>query len=708
MASVDEQRIPADAPAPEHGDSPGIHQYLLILRRRWRLLILTWILVVGAAAVYTFTTSRLYRPQATLEIRPETPLLSSEMSADPALLSSRNLWESYYRTQQTILTSPSLHEEALKALPESIRKVYEAKIDPIQSFSQLVDLEEVRSSFIIKIGFIDPDPKVATQVTNTLVSLYLEEANRRLREMKTGAVELLSREALPAIKQGVDDAQKAVDQFISENSNLDPTEQYGGLVESRRTVLAKIEAVRLKQIEFRAQRDALKDYISDGSADVFNPAFYITKNMDLLMAQQEAAEAELSREIKNLKDDHPTIVELKDQIKRLRMKIRAVTLGTMESLATELIAAEAEEKAAKEELGLVEKDMAEVLQKVSKYKRVDLELVAARELYTSYLKKQGETQAISGVSLGSVRVIDHAEIPVTPYRPRIILNLGVAGLLGIMLGVGLMFVSEQLDDRILSPKEIEAFVGVNVLGIIPKLTAPAGEGEKPLVLGEHSTLPEFEAFRGLRAEVTTRLEGVSGCRMVAVLSALSAEGKSTVAVNLAKVLAMDGRRVLLFDADMRRPTVKRDHGNKGQAGLEAVLKGEAPLESAIQRGNIEGVDIIGMSLGTSHAAELAGSAAFDEIFKKVSASYDYVIVDSAPVIPASESPLIARRCTAAIMVVRERKTSRSVAQVAVRRLHGMGVTLLGTVLNGADPKGGGYGYGYYGYQSYYLSGKAEE
>jgi polysaccharide biosynthesis transport protein len=682
-------------------EGPGISHFLLIFRRRWRLFAITWVSVVALISTYTFISTRLYRPQATLEIRPESALLSSEN--DPTLLATRSLFESYYSTQETILTSPFLHEETLKALPEAIRKQYEGNIDPVQTFSKQVDVEKNRSSFIIKVGFIDADPQKATQVVNTLVSLYLEEANRRLKEMKTGAAELLSKEALPSIKQGVDDADKAVQQYLAQNAFMDPNEVYAGMVESRRTVIGRITGVRLRQIGIRAQMDTLRGYLVDGVTGVFNPAFYGTKNLEILISEQEITEGALSRELKELKEDHPTILELRDQLKRIEIKIKGALKGTLDSLSTDLIAAEQEEKAAIEEQAKIEKEMADVIQKVSVYKRLDSEYTAARDLYNAYLKKQGETQATSGTGLGSVRVVDHAQPPLVPYRPNIPINLAVGGLLGIMLGMGLMFLSEQLDDRILSPKEIEAFVGVSVLGIVPKLTVPPGGDGKPVILSDQSSIAEFEAFRCLRAEITTRLEAVQGCRTVAILSPMSSEGKSTVAANTAKVLAMDGRRVLLFDADMRRPTVKRNIGFSEFAGLEQVLKDEVTLQQAIHRGKIDGVDVLGMSLGTTHAAELAGSAKFEEILKRVREMYDYVIVDSAPVIQASESPLIARRCNAVVLVVRERQTGRGAAHLAVRRMEGMGITLLGAVLNGADPKGRGYGYGYYGYYSYYGS-----
>jgi capsular exopolysaccharide synthesis family protein len=185
---------------------------------------------------------------------------------------------------------------------------------------------------------------------------------------------------------------------------------------------------------------------------------------------------------------------------------------------------------------------------------------------------------------------------------------------------------------------------------------------------------------------------------------MSGEGKSTTSANLAKVLAMDGRRVLLFDADMRRPSMNANFGSKELPDLGSVLKGEATLAQAIRPSRIPGVDVVGMAVGSSHAAELAGAPAFDEIFKQLRTGYDYVIVDSAPVNQASESALVARRCDAVLMVLRERRTSRGAAQAARRRLAGMGVRILGVSLNAVEGPENAYGY----YYSYYKPREGEK
>jgi succinoglycan biosynthesis transport protein ExoP len=691
---------PQHAPPHAWQEAGSLQQVLIILRRRWRLFAITLVSTVAASAIYTATVPRQYRPQATLEIRPETPLVAGDRE-DPTLMATRNLWENYYRTQESILTSASLHAQALKELPESTRREYESKVDPIAAFSKKVDIEKVRSSFILKIGFLDTDPQKATQIVNTLVSIYMDEANRHLRDLKSGAALVLSKETLPAIRVNVDDAEKSLRQFQAENGFIDPQEQYATFAGARRMVFDRITQIHLRQMQVRSSLESLQTYKADGEGGVFNP-FFSTKTLELLVSQQEALESDLARGKRELKNEHPTILELQDQLKRVQVKIILAIRETLKSLENDLAAAELEARLATEEQLRLEKEMANLSQRVSQNKRLEAELTAARELYNSYLKKHGEEAASTGMSLGSVRVIDHATAPLKPFKPDLLLNLALGAAVGVLLGVGAMFVSEQLDDRIRSAREIDVFLGLDVIGVIPRLGQGASP-DLPYLLDEKSSVAEFETFRALRAEVTTRLEGIAGPKVIAILSPMSGEGKSTVTVNLAKVLAMDGRRVLIFDADMRRPSMRPGFGESNGPDLEKVLRGEAQLRDVIRPSKIPGVDLLGMDKGTSHAAELAGAPRFEELFRAIREGYDFVLVDSAPVNQASESALIARRCDRALLVLRERRTGRGAAQAARRRLEGMGIEVLGAVLNAVESPETAYGYYgyYYSYYNYY-------
>lgn len=691
MDSTSRSASPSPAPVPE---GASLIQILLILRRRWRLLAIIWVSTVVSVGIYTFTTKRLYRPQASLEIRPEMPLVGSDVN-DPEFLASRNNYENYYRTQEQILTSPTLLEAVFRGLPKAIQNKYAGLPDPLKVFSEKLDIEKIRTSFILKIGFIDEDKEEATQVVNTLVSLYLEDANRRLRDLKSGAAEMLSKEALPSIRRRVDEADKALQAFHTKTGYTDFEEHYKSLVESRRKFDSRFTDIRLQRVKVRSELEALSAYGSDGVSGLFNPAFHSTTTLQPLAHERARIASDLGKIEKLYKERHPAVQELREQLRMVEDKIREAIRGTLKALETDLAGVEGEEKALRQELQTVESGMAESARLLNQFKRLESELVSEKEVYHSYLKKHGETTATSGSTLGSVRVVDHATIPAAPFRPRILVNLALAAMMGLLLAAGAVLVTEQLDDRIQSAREVEAFVGLGVLASIPKLSTADKAGAKPILLDELAGLPEFEAFRSLRAELVTRLEKVQGARVICVLSALQSEGKSTIVANLAKVLAMEGRRVLVFDGDMRRPSQRSLIGSSGGPGLETYLRGEVDLAQAVQKSSIAGVDVLGAIEGTSGAAELAGTQRFEVAMRWAKEHYDVVLIDSAPVNMVSESALVARHADTTIVVIRECRTGRSSALAARRRLEGMGVALAGVVLNCAGTRGPGYEYGYY-------------
>ena len=660
---------------------------------------MTWAVTLLAAAIYTFTAQKLYRPQASLEIRPETPIVSMNDPNDPFMMASRLNYENYYRTQEQILTSPTLLEATLKALPEAIRARYEAMPDPAKGFGDRFDIEKIRSSFIIKVGFVDESPDHATQVVNTLVSLYLEDANRRLRELKSGAVEALAKETLPSMRARVDEADRRLQEFQKAAGFMDFEEQYKILIEKYRKYDSNLTELGLRKRKLQAELQALAGYRGNGVTGLFNPAFHSTRTLEPLADHRSKVTADLAKAENILKEKHPLVLELRAELRIVDEKIREAIQGTLKALETDLTEVETEEIELREDKKTVEKAVEEVGAQKYRYRQLESELTGAKELYSSYLRKHGETTATSSTALGSVRVIDHATVPGVPFRPRIIVNLMLAAIVGTLVGLGAVFVTEQLDDRIQSLQEVEAFVGLGVLGVIPRLQGTGSKKSSPILLSENSALPDYEAFRGLRSELVTRMEGIQGSRVICIVSALQSEGKSTITANLGKVLAMEGRRVLIIDGDLRRPSQMALIGSGKGASLEDVLRGSVDVESAVRASSMPGVDLLGAIEGLSSAPELAGSSRLDEIFAWARSRYDYIVVDLAPVNQVSESAIIARKTQATVLVVREGQTGRGAALAAAKRLMGMGANVVGAVLNCARPQGASYGY-YYGYGHY--------
>jgi capsular exopolysaccharide synthesis family protein len=278
------------------------------------------------------------------------------------------------------------------------------------------------------------------------------------------------------------------------------------------------------------------------------------------------------------------------------------------------------------------------------------------------------------------------------------MNLALGALLGLVCGVGTMFLMEQLNDKLQTPEEVEAFLGLEVLAVIPKLSAAGKAGSSPVVLDAAGPVLELEAFRSLRTALSARLAGLPGNRLIAILSANPSEGKSTVTANLARVLAMEGKRVLVLDADLRRPSQWKLIGTRDSGDdLEALLQRRVGFEAALQPSKLDGVWLLGSRREVDGAAELAGSPVLEDVLRQARERFDVVLIDSAPVVQISESAVVARRADAALLVVRDGATSRRTLPAALRRLDGIGVPMAGAAFNASNDRGPRYGY--YGYYS---------
>jgi capsular exopolysaccharide synthesis family protein len=614
-------------------------------------------------------------------------------------MASRLMWENYYRTQEVILSSPSLHETVFKALPQAIRARFEQSKDPLKAFSDGVDVEKQRQSFIMKIGFIDPDPQAATQIVNLLVSLYIEDANRRLRDLKSGAAETLSKETLPSIRAKVDDADARLQEFQTQTGFIDFEEHYKSLTEARRRFDSRLTDLRLLRAKLSSDLAALSAYGNgDGVAGLFNPAFHTTRSLEPLALERARLASDLAKEEKLFKERHPRLIELREQLRLVESKIQEAVRGTLRSFESDLAKVEGEEKAIGVELTSTDKSMADAGRNLNAYRRLQGDLQGAKDLYAAYLRKHGETSATSGATLGSVRVIDSPKVPTQSYKPRILLNLGLGALLGMLCGTGTLFLMEQMSDKLQTAEEVEAFLGLEVLAVIPKLSAAGKAGSAPVILENAGPLPELESFRSLRSAVTSRLPDQPGCRIISILSANPSEGKSTVTANLARVMAMESKRVLILDADLRRPSQWSLLGTR-TAGpdLEDVLLGRAPFQDAVQPTRLPGVWLLAARKEVGGAAELASSPALLDVLRKARETHDYVLIDSAPVLHISESAVVARQSDLGVLVVREGATSRRLVKSALRKLTQMGVRVAGTTFNASRDRGGRYGY--YGYYS---------
>jgi polysaccharide biosynthesis transport protein len=664
-------------------DAPFLPRLLFSLRRRAVLIILVWAVTVLAAALSVSFQPPLFRAEATLEVRPEQPLITDP--SDPSLAGTLTLWDSYFRTQASILQSRKLLERVLNTLPGPVADEYRREPDPIQALASQLEVENLPSTFIVRVALNHSSPVRGPEIVNALVSAYQDDATGRWRELKTGAVDVLDKETLPSIQRKLEDADRNLQVFQQETGFANFEEQYASLMEARRKITSQLGDLRLKRVRFESERQALSEASAETLVGLFDPALR-ARSLDPLLSQRSTLEATIGSESLIYKEKHPKMMALRRQLQEVNAQLKGVVQDAVRSLDRELLAAAIEEQTLLQDQAKLEKEMADSRVKVTRFKKLDAELASARDAYNAYTKKADETKATSKGGLASMRVLDFAKSPANPGgKGRVLLT--VAFVVGLLFGLTSAVLAEELDDRITSAREVEVFLGVDVLALIPRLARKAVRGDSaraPLIMEDDPASLNLEVFRMLRGELAGRLERVSGGRVIAVAGPRYAEGKSTVALNLARVLAMEDRRVLLIDGDLRRPYLKALLARRNGMGLEEYLREEQDLRGAAQPSRLPQVDVLGAQQELYRPGEVAGSDRFRSLLREARTQYDYIIIDAGAVNLISEVATMARQADGTLLVLQQGETRRRDVRLSKRRL--AGARLLGAVLNGVPSR----------------------
>ncbi|MFW6089997.1 MAG: polysaccharide biosynthesis tyrosine autokinase, partial [Gemmatimonadota bacterium] len=309
-----------------------------------------------------------------------------------------------------------------------------------------------------------------------------------------------------------------------------------------------------------------------------------------------------------------------------------------------------------------------------------------------------EAQIAEAVEDPSVRVVETAILPIEPISPRPVRNLGLAGVLGLMLGVGLAFLREFMDTRLHSSDEIEVMFGLPTMARIPALGIDNGSGRHARALvtldGDHSV--GAESFRNLRTNVRFVREGEGASEMV-ITSPGPEEGKSITSANLAITLAQQGHRTLLIDADMRRPVQQDQFGIDRAPGLSDLLVGDGEAAEAVRSTKVENLFVLPAGKSPPNPAELLGSPRMERLLERLREKFESVVIDSPPALAVTDAAVIGAHTDGVILVVRAEKTHRDSITLAIRQLRQARADLLGVVVNDAKADGMYYSY----YRKYY-------
>jgi capsular exopolysaccharide synthesis family protein len=713
---------PIAAPQP----SLGAYWHIL-LRRRWTILSVVAILTT-LGAIASFRMKPIYRSTASVEVDSETPQIQTLNDSYQQMPMDQD----FLRTQIQVLKTDSLAWRTIEQLrlgenpsfspPEKNGQndsnyTERRKMRLIRTFRTNLAVELVPGSRVVQVSFESQDPALAARVSNTLVDNYLDY-NFREKYDATRQASGRMEEQLDELKAKVEKSQQELVDYQRKHAIVDVNDKQS-VVEQR---LGELSTQLTTAQSDRIQKEALFTQVQS------NPDKVASLAQNELLQKLEEQQAGLKKEyvegLAQYGPAFPKVVRLQKQVDEYqslidkernqvvdRLRRDYASSVTRENLLTQAVSRQ------KTELGEFNKLLVE-----QNILRGDFE--TNQKLYERLLEHLKDATVSAGLKSTNIHLVDSALVPSDPVRPKKLLNIALALLTGLILGVSLAFVQESFDHSIKGPEEVEALLSVPALAVIPAKRSLGRQQAQQLGNGKtkflartngnlvlevlnHTTSALTESFRALRTATLLSVP-IRPPQTILVTSSNAGEGKTTTAVNLALALAQQQGEVLLVDCDLRKPGIARALSLASEKGLSTVLTGRDALDASLQA--FSGLpNLWALTAGPlpPNPAELLSSARMGEILGDLQRRFRHIVIDSPPLLMVTDGTILSTLADGVILVVESGLTPRKAVMRSCRVLQGAGARILGVALNKVDLRYGGY-YGSYYYGGYYGNGDGKK
>jgi len=555
-------------------------------------------------------------------------------------------------------------------------------------------------STTINISYQFSDPRRAAVIANAIADAYAEDqleakfqATQKTTQWLGGRIAELSMQAQTA--------DAAVQKYKAEHHLSTSVGGVSVVDQQIRDVNSQMILAKANLAEKQANYNSLLSMQQSGHAANFAQVI-----ASPLIATLRGQETELNRQIANLSTrylpSHPKILDLQAQKENLDAKIKEEVQRIVESLRNDLNATSAHVASLQASLAQAENQGAGQDQTSVRLTALQSAAVSARSMYEAFLGRLGEIQDRNGIQTPDARVISRAQIPTSASFPKKSLTVGAAIPAGLVLGFLLAFLTERLDGGFRRPVQLEEMLDLPVLAVVPEVVAQGNDksGVADLVVNK-PTSAFAESIRGLHLGLM--LSNVDQApKVVLVTSSVPGEGKTAVAVSLARLAAASGLKTVLVDCDLRRPTTTRRIKQEYSGGLLAVLSDARPLDRCLTKDTKSSAQIL-PCLGTPppSPSNLLTSTALQQLMEQLRDQFDFIVLDSPPVLPVNDAKILSRLADTVLFVVRWEKTPREAAASSIRALKDSYAHISGVALTRADSKRFRYySYGYQDYQHY--------
>ena len=731
-------------PYGQGGGEPELKRYIGVLRRRMWAVVTAFVIVATLGTVYAFKVTPIYQGVARILIEKQSPRVMNFQD----VVEMEGADQSYYKTQLELVQSRSVLEKALSQpgvadLPEvtgeaggepsllggivgEVTRTILAVLgsspasppEPWERLREHLQVEQMRDTHLLLVKMESTDPNRAATLANAVAGSFEQYHVERKLETTNEAFRFLEDKQA---KQGqqLTQAEDALQQFREQAQvvSLDVSDKGNPVLVRLSQLNDQLTKAQLQRIELEAQFLVVQEARREGgeagavgSDNLFNlPAVRADATVAALRSSLVEAEKERATLSDTYGPRHPQLEAVEAKARLLRGELGDALSQLVGSLSAQLEMLANEERELRQQYDEQNQLALELCKQATTFGRLQSEVERQRRLFDVLVERMREVDVTADYAKTNLQVVERADVPKLPVRPRKARTVTLSLLLGLFLGVGFAFLFEYLDDTVRTPEDLEERVGIPVLGFVPDMDSKGVSMDGFSFRGTVSLVEPAssvaEAYRNIRTSLFFSAPA-GETKVLVVTSGGPGDGKTTTATNLALIIAQSGKRVLLVDADFRKPAVHKVFGLDSKVGLSSVLVGQAGLEEAVEKahhdgGVVENLDILAAGPRPPSPAELLDSEAMRRFLKEARDRYDRIVVDTPPVLVVADASIVSGMADGVVLVVKSATNTRSLAARARQHLEGVKARILGGVLNDVIVSRLGYYYSDYRYYGYY-------
>ena len=720
----------------------------VLIKRKWTILACL-VTIFGVVAIASLRTTKVYEASGSIVIRkPDSGLMNFKDSGSLSL--------DYYDpteldTEVKIIQSDLLALEVIKSLnldrrvdfgasrPQSPSSMDLAP-DPMESDSAeasnmlgsfhgnlKVSLEP--NSRIVNVRYRSTDPALAASIVNALMSTYVENNFKARFESTMQASDWLSKQ-LVDLQMKVETSQEKLVRYQKEHEILGIDDKQNITTEKLDELNKELTAAETERMDKEATYQLIQsgdpDTLAAVTSSMVGPnGASLSGLLDSLRARQADLKIQAADLNTTFGPSYPKLAQIQNQLKEVDLQMKGETLKIGAKIKGQYMGALQRENMLHDALEKQKQDANKLNESAIEYNQLKRDSESYRQLYENLLEKLKEAAVSSGLKSNNFQVLNVARAPAFPIEPNIPRNLAFAFVLGLTTGMGLAFLLEGLDNTVRTTEQAQMISGLAPLGMIPLGSRSAREGPNPKRLVIASSNKEAvelitqvrpqsqmaESYRALRTSLLLSNLGAPP-KVIMITSALPQEGKTTTSINTAVVLSQKDVKVLLIDADLRRPSIHKTLGMGPRSGLSNVLTGSSTLEQAITVSPIlPNLFVLPAGTPPPNPAELLASPNMRDVLAQLREQFDHIVLDTPPTLSVTDAVVLSPRADAIVLVIRSGRTTKHALRRSRDILVQVNARVAGVLLNAVDLSSPDYYY-YYEYRNkyagYYRDGESGE